>query len=249
MFLYWSGSISRIATPAQEPHGRSRRDDDAGGSADRGRFAQELVHAPFDGARRRRSLDSFPRRADPLARARAHAAARRNSQRWSSPLRTEPIPRHICFGPPRPPVDPPAGPPSHMRPAAAPFVGLLRVKNAERRRPEIGGRMAGRCAETDSTVRLGGIVTAVAAFPVETDEPSADRARAYPVSKVQGVHAFNVGATKARGVTQIDRPRATALSNRGRSARRRPRHAPRYGALSRTKQRSPSDSSRRLSGQ
>lgn len=53
--------------------------------------------------------------------------------------------------------------------------------------------MAGRRAEMDATVGLGGEVTAVAAFAVEADEPTAVRALAYPVPEVGVVHAFNVG--------------------------------------------------------
>jgi hypothetical protein len=49
-------------------------------------------------------------------------------------------------------------------------------------------------AETDTTVRPGREVTAVAAFAVEADEPAATRALAYPVPEVGGVHVFNVGA-------------------------------------------------------
>jgi hypothetical protein len=56
--------------------------------------------------------------------------------------------------------------------------------------------MAGRYAEMDATVGLGGEVTAVAAFAVKADESAAVRALSYPVPEVGAVHAFNVGATK-----------------------------------------------------
>jgi hypothetical protein len=56
--------------------------------------------------------------------------------------------------------------------------------------------MAGRWAEAETTVLLGGEVTAVATFAVEAYEPAAVRALAYPVPEVGLVHAFNVGAAR-----------------------------------------------------
>ena len=44
--------------------------------------------------------------------------------------------------------------------------------------------MAGRCAEMDATVELGGEMAAVAAFAVEANESAAARALAYPVLEV-----------------------------------------------------------------
>jgi hypothetical protein len=54
--------------------------------------------------------------------------------------------------------------------------------------------MAGRCAEMNATVGLGGEVTAVKAFAVEANEPAAVRALAYPVPEVGVKHAVKVGA-------------------------------------------------------
>ena len=54
--------------------------------------------------------------------------------------------------------------------------------------------MAGRCAEADATVRLGGEMTAVTAFAVQANAPAALRAVAYPVPEVGAMHAFNLGA-------------------------------------------------------
>jgi hypothetical protein len=56
--------------------------------------------------------------------------------------------------------------------------------------------MAGRWAEEEATVWLGGEVTAVATFAVEADESAAFRALAYPVPEVGVIHAFNVGAAR-----------------------------------------------------
>jgi hypothetical protein len=47
-----------------------------------------------------------------------------------------------------------------------------------------------------TTVRLGGVVTAVLALAVETDAPAAVRALAYPIPEVGLVHALNVGAAR-----------------------------------------------------
>ena len=46
----------------------------------------------------------------------------------------------------------------------SPFVGLLQVEAVSPRRHDAGERMAGRWAESETTVWLGGEVTAVAIF-------------------------------------------------------------------------------------
>lgn len=56
--------------------------------------------------------------------------------------------------------------------------------------------MAGRRTEAEATVRSGGEMPAEAALAVEADAPAAVRAIAYPVPKVGGVHACNVGAAE-----------------------------------------------------
>jgi hypothetical protein len=59
--------------------------------------------------------------------------------------------------------------------------------------------MTGRCTKMESTVGLGGEVTAVATFAVEANEPAAVRTLAHPVPEVGVVHAFTVGgASRAR---------------------------------------------------
>ena len=56
--------------------------------------------------------------------------------------------------------------------------------------------MAGRCAEADAAVRLGGEVTAVTTIAVQADAPAAVRAVAYSVPEVGAMHPFNLGAAR-----------------------------------------------------
>jgi hypothetical protein len=79
-----------------------------------------------------------------------------------------------------PPLDFEAVDATHLRSVgpAATDAGLVKVEAAQRTRHDAGRHLAGRCAEADAPVWLDPEVTAVEAFPVEVDEPTASRAPA-----------------------------------------------------------------------